>query len=268
MSTVTATGHRHGDMRDGPASLFAGVGFVPQRARGGAARTLLDRDGAVILTGYPPAPDSLTRSAADVLGTRLRELFPIRERAADCDDRVHLHNDSHNVVADVHGRTTRFRDPDEDYVLVQCVNQASCGAASVIADGYRFVDRLREAYPPLWEFLTTVDLDFYGSWGLQRGVPATPQLCRHVEYTRGGRRVVRANQGARPLPRDPRATNHEAMLDLFADLRASLAAGAPRVPLHDGEILLVDNYRCWHGRDPHESPRLVRVMTVKTTDAM
>ena len=47
-------------------------------------------------------------------------------------------------------------------------------------------------------FLTTVDVDFYGAWEPDRGVPTTPQLCRHVEWTRGGRRVVRANQGARP----------------------------------------------------------------------
>lgn len=60
----------------------------------------------------------------------------------------------------------------------------------------------------------------------------------------------------------------EAMLDLFADLRATLAAGAPRFTLHDGEILFTDNYRCWHGRDPHDTPRLVNIMTVRSTDAM
>lgn len=142
------------------------------------------------------------------------------------------------------------------------------GGSSLIADGYRVIDMLRDAHPELWEFLTTVDVDFYGVWPPQRGVPATPQVCRHVEWTRTGRRIVRANQGARPMPREPRAEHQEAMLDLFADLRATLATDAPRVTLRDGEILLVDNYRCWHGRDPHDTPRLVRIMTVRTTNAM
>lgn len=58
------------------------------------------------------------------------------------------------------------------------------------------------------------------------------------------------------------------MLDLFADLRATLAADAPRVKLRDGEILVLDNYRCWHGRDPHEGARVFNIMTVRTTGAM
>lgn len=58
------------------------------------------------------------------------------------------------------------------------------------------------------------------------------------------------------------------MLDLFADLRATLAASAPRVCLRAGEILVVDNYRCWHGRDAHDGRRLVYITTVKTVDAI
>ncbi|MGH3923993.1 MAG: TauD/TfdA family dioxygenase [Pseudonocardiaceae bacterium] len=92
--------------------------------------------------------------------------------------------------------------------------------------------------------------------------------CRHVKWTRDGQRVVRANQGARPTPRAPRTERQEAMLNLFADIRATLAASAPRVRVRDGEILLIDNYRCWHGRDPYDTPRHVRIMTVRTTDAL
>ncbi|MGH3755285.1 MAG: TauD/TfdA family dioxygenase [Pseudonocardiaceae bacterium] len=268
MSKITVDGTRVGDVREEFRLLVSGTAFQPERAGGTGARAVLERDGAVILSGLPPEPDSLVLAAAEVLGTRLRRLYPVRERGSDRDDRIHLHNDSHQVVVNVHGRPTQLRDPDEDYVLIQCVHQASRGGSSVVADGYRLVDRLRDAHPDLWEFLTTVDVDFYGGWGSQRGVPTTPQVCRHVEWTRGGRRVVRANQGARPMPRAPQAEHQEAMLDLFADIRATLAAGAPRLTVRDGEILLLDNYRCWHGRDPHDTPRLVRIMTVKTTGAM
>ncbi len=275
MSTITQNGTRLGEARAELELelLAAGAAVEPRRGRGEAARAFLERDGAVILQGLPPDPDSLVLAAAEVLGTRLSRVYPVRERGGEHGETIQLHNDSHHIVVDVHGRMTQLRDPDEDYVLLQVVRQAVTGGASLIVDGHRVVDGIRDAHPDLWDFLTTVDVDFYGAWESHRGVPTTPQVCRHVEWTRGGRRVVRANQGARPVWRgvavhEARARQQEAMLDLFADLRATLAAAAPRVTLYDGEILVTDNYRCWHGRDPHDAPRLVRIMTVRTTDAM
>lgn len=37
------------------------------------------------------------------------------------------------------------------------------------------------------------------------------------------------------------------------------AAGAPS-PLEEGEILFPDNYRCMHGRDPHEGDGLISIL--------
>jgi hypothetical protein len=47
-------------------------------------------------------------------------------------------------------------------------------------------------------FLTTVNVDFYGAWEPRPGRSHHPPAMSHVEWTCGGRRVVRANQGARP----------------------------------------------------------------------
>ncbi|MGH4007850.1 MAG: hypothetical protein ACRDTH_06765 [Pseudonocardiaceae bacterium] len=47
------------------------------------------------------------------------------------------------------------------------------------------------------------------------------------------------------------AEQQEAMLDLFADIRAAVASNAPRTVLEDGEILL-----------------MINIMTVRTTEAM
>ncbi len=250
------------------APLVAGVAFEPERARGSRARELLDRDGAVVVPGYAPEPDSLVRVAADLLGTRLQRVFPVRERRAEHSEQARLHNDSYNVVVNVHGRETQLRDPNEDYVLIQCAQRAEIGGDSLLADGYRMLDRLRAAEPELWNFLTRVDVDLYGSWGDQPAVPRTPYICRLHEYTRGGRRIARANQGAQPMPRDPHWPKHERLLDRFADIRATIEVSAPRFRLDDGDILFIDNYRCWHGRDAHETPRIVNVVTVKTVDAM
>jgi hypothetical protein len=64
-------------------SIVKGVDFVPQRVsrtETSAARRLLERDGAVILTGWPMEPDSVVNAATAVLGTRLRELEKVRPK--------------------------------------------------------------------------------------------------------------------------------------------------------------------------------------------
>ncbi|MFI7240630.1 hypothetical protein [Streptomyces qinglanensis] len=93
------------------------------------ARTLLDRDGAVLLTGRENTSDALFAAAAQVLGDRLRELYPHRVRTSREADPVHLHADSFDIVVDIAGVPRRRRDPDEDHVLVQCVRPAPAGAA-------------------------------------------------------------------------------------------------------------------------------------------
>jgi gamma-butyrobetaine dioxygenase len=203
-----------------------------------------------------------------VLGSRLRQLFPPRLRRAADAGPVPLHADSLDLVVDVGGVPVRHRDPDEDHVLIQCVRAPASGGESFVADAYRFTDECRTADPELWEFLTGADVDLYGAWAPElRGLPATPRVARHVEYTRTGRRIVRRTDGAAPLHRDPAAAHVRAMLDRFEKTVHALADGLPRFALAEGEILLLDNYRCWHGRDAHTGDRAVRILTLRTADA-
>ncbi|MGK5534179.1 TauD/TfdA family dioxygenase, partial [Streptomyces sp. URMC 129] len=248
-------------------------GTVPARTAvtattgAGDARALLARDGAVVLTGLAPDGDALAVAAALVLGTRLRQLFPPRLRHSRDGNAVHLHADSFDVVVDTGGTPVRRRDPDEDHVLVQCVEQAPSGGASFVVDAYRFVDGLADTDPELWEFLTTADVDLYGAWAGLRGLPATPRVGRHVEYTRTGRRIVRRTDGAVPLHRDPDEDRVRALLKRFEERVHALEPGLPRFALAPGEVLLLDNYRCWHGRDAHTGDRVVRILTLRTDDA-
>ncbi|WP_218952401.1 TauD/TfdA family dioxygenase [Amycolatopsis anabasis] len=233
----------------------------------GKARDLLAQDGAVILTGLDPSADALVVAAALIHGSRLRHLFPMRERRTHDGDPVHLHADSFDIVVDVGGRPVRRRDPDEDSVLIQCVTPPAFGGESFVADAYRFVDDTADTDPELWEFLTTIDVDLYGAWTGIRGLPATPRVARHVEYTRTGRRIVRRTDGAVPLHRDPATEHIHVMLDRYRHTVHDLERSLPRFRLEEGEILVLDNYRCWHGRDPHTGDRLVRILTLLTADA-
>ncbi|HEV7805762.1 MAG TPA: TauD/TfdA family dioxygenase [Solirubrobacteraceae bacterium] len=252
------------------APLLAGVAFLPQRVRHdemAQARELLDRDGAVILTGWPAEQDSAVLAAATILGTRLRWLEMVRSRCTEAGEELGLHTDGANVLIDVHDRPVRLRDPDVDYVLILCETPASEGGQSMIADGYRLVERLREDDPELYEFLTTVDVDFTSSLS-HNGVGVMPVVARMVEWTRGGRMVVRAATHAQPQPREPRWSAHARHLAAYADVLATLIVDAPRERLAPGEILVLDNYRCPHGVSAHEGHRRTHVLRCKSAEAL
>ncbi|GAA1533488.1 hypothetical protein GCM10009678_14760 [Actinomadura kijaniata] len=246
------------------------VGVVPARidaSEADRARERLVQDGAVILTGLETGADNLTVAAALVLGGRIRRLFPHRRRHSTDGGTVHLHADGFDVVVDVVGVPERRRHPDEDHVLVQCVRPADEGGESFVADAYRFTDHCAEADPELWAFLTGTDVDLYGAWAGLRGLPATPRVARHVEYTRTGRRIVRRTDGAVPLHRDPDEDHTRAMLERFEHAVRRLEPALPRVLLDEGDILVLDNHRCWHGRDAHTGDRVVEILTLLTCDA-
>ncbi|MFC9975718.1 TauD/TfdA family dioxygenase [Spirillospora sp. NPDC127200] len=246
------------------------IGIVPIRvpaAQAARAREPLAENGAVILTGLEPGADSLTVAAALVLGSRIRRLFPHRRRHSTDGRTVHLHADSFDIVIDAGGVRERRRHPDEDHVLVQCVRPADEGGESFIADAYRFADQCAAADPELWAFLTGTDVDLYGAWAGLRGLPATPRVARHVEYTRTGRRIVRRTDGAVPLHRDPDEDRTRAMLERFEHAVHRAEPVLPRFRLEEGDVLVLDNHRCWHGRDPHTGDRVVEILTLLTADA-
>ncbi|WP_416904470.1 TauD/TfdA family dioxygenase [Micromonospora echinospora] len=242
------------------------VAVVPDRlaARDPEARRLLDGKGAVVLTGLPAHPDSLAVAAATLFGAGLRELYPHRTRRSVDGAVVGLHGDSLDIVVDMAGLETRRRHPNEDYVLVMLVRQAPAGGESFALDAHAFTDSLPA---DLLAFLRDTDVDLYGRWAGIRGLPATPRVGRHIEYTRTGRRIHRRTEGVLPLHRDPDAEHVTATLARFDDEVRRAQTALPRFALAEGDILVLDNYRTWHGRDPHAGERLVHIQTLRTDDA-
>lgn len=253
----------------GPGSeeLLGRTGLRPERCADSQVAALVERDGAAILTGRSGDPRELVLAAADLLGTRLRTVFPVRHKTEQDAGPLALHSDGANVVVDVHGRAVRLRDPDEDYLFQLCQAPAPSGGDSVLVDGYRLLDRLRTGHPALHTFLTTADVDFFGPNRTARGVPPIPVIRRLVEHTRAGRLVVRASAGAEPAPQEPDAAAHSRMLRTYADVLTATAAAAPRFRLAAGEILVVDNYRMIHGRDGFRGQRSMCILTVRSSDA-
>ncbi len=250
-----------------PEDLLGQTGLLPERCTDSRAAELVERNGAAILTGRPGDPRDLVLAAADLLGVRLRTVFPVRHKTEEDAGPLPLHSDGANVVVDVHGRTVRLRDPDEDYLFQLCQAPAPSGGDSVLVDGYRLLERLRTGAPELHAFLTTADVDFFGPNVTARGVPPTPAVRRFVEHTRSGRLIVRASTGAAPAPQEPDAAAHGRMLRSYADVLTAAAAAAPRFRLEASEILVVDNYRVLHGRDAFRGRRSMCILTVLSSDA-
>lgn len=256
-----------GGLEDLAHDAHLDVQRVP-RADIAQARAVLARDGAVISTGWPVAQDSVVIAAATVLGTRLREVEQVRARTTHDGPDLEVHRDGAYVVVDVHGRPTRLRTPDPDYIQILCAGPARSGGQSYVADGYHLVEQLRQHLPELYAFLTTVDVDLTS--GAANNPPhRRPQVCRLIEWTRGGRMVVRTGQSAQPVPREPDAEQHQHWLDTYAGVLAALAAPSHRdTTLLAGELLFLDNYRCLHGVRAHAGARTVHVGRVSSQDAL
>lgn len=253
----------HSDME----GRVTGTGVQPRRARGREAREALARDGAVVLPDGGDGPDDLACAAAEMLGQQLRQLFAVRHRGATEGEPLDLHSDSFHVVQDVHGRPLIERDPDEDYLLMLLGRAPAMGGESLIVDAYRLVDRLREERPELHAFLVGTDVDTQGTWTDLPGVPPAPRIGRLVEYTRTGRRIVRLTSGTTPLLRSPGYEQAAGLLVELRDISIAAAATAPPVELQPRDVLVLDNYRCWHGRRSFRGARQLYVQTVRSEDA-
>ena len=268
MATTDTGGRRHGSTDPRLCEVLAPLGATPRRAGWSEARSVLDKDGAVIVPDSGDDPEELVVAAARLLGGRLREVFGLRAQHGTDAPALGLHSDGAHVVVDVHGSAVRLRHPDEDVLLMLCTAPAPEGGDSVLVDGYALLEVLRTARPALHAFLTRHDVDYFGGWAdPARGVPPTPLVRRLVEYTRGGRLAVRASDYAVPVPREPRWDEHAAFLDEYADVLATAHASVERFPLAAGDLLVLDNYRFLHGRDAYRGPRRLHVLTARTTDA-
>lgn len=268
----TTVGPRIGAVREHFAALTEPAGFVPERATDtDGARTALFRDGAVIIEGVSPTGDALVRVAADVLGERLRRVYPVRTKTAEQADPLPLHRDGVSVAFHTRAGVLQWRDPDEDIVLVMCIQPAARGGESVVLDAYRLVDRIADdpTLNELARMLRSVELDPYGrNPGLsERGAHDVPRAARLVEHTRTGRRIVTASAYTSPLPRDPERDEHERHLEQWADVLATATAHAPRFLLRGGEVLVMDNYRMLHGHDAFVGRRTMSVLNVLSADA-
>jgi hypothetical protein len=241
-----------------------GAGFEPRRCTDPAgAFTGWCRDGASILTIGRTAPEDLLAGATAVFGEQLGDARPLGQVDTNADRSVQgfdfarrvLLSDADNPLEVHHDGGSGFGDVYPDLLFLLCARPAADGGESVLVDGQYLVDAVSRdpAQHELARFLWSVPVEQCVPPGSEiSGVPVTVRSLRPVATrTAGGRVTVRYNETQRledGAPADPAAAR---LLVEWRELVISEAAAAPRFKLAPGELLCIDNYRVFHGREPY-----------------
>ena len=215
--------------------MLDAVGVVPVRAGDADARAVLQRDGAVVLAGCGDDPEPLVTAAAQLLGGRLRELFGIRPQGGVDSPALGLHSDGATVTVDVHGRATRLRDPDEDYLSCTAPRPRRPAGTRCSSTATRSSRQCGMHRPGLHAFLTRVDVDFFGAGSARpHSVPLTPLVRGHgrAHPTRPMGRPRRRLHAAGAARTSWDA--HLAQLEEYADVLATAQECAARFRLEAG----------------------------------
>ncbi len=241
-------------MKDGVAEA---VGLVPRRFDTVAdALPAIRVDGAAIVEYGRTGSAAAVEATREVLGEHLRGLRPPVGIITNPVTGEGPHPDAQrrNVLSDrsvelelhIDG-FMQFGTEYPDFIFLLCAQQAPQGGENFAVDGVRLVDRLAEdpENRALVDFLWQVDINQSTPSGVPHEAPV-------ANWTGGGRRTARRHWHQRLLEDRPAEAVHAALLEQWAACCREAARAAPRFRLAPGDLLCIDNYRVFHGREPYE----------------
>lgn len=226
--------------------LACSAGVMPERTTDPRrAFHLWSSDGAVILrTTRTDAPGMLT-GARDAFGPRILFCQPPASTATCLGGARE---------PGIEGCLS-FGDYYPDLVFLLGERQATAGGAAFLVDGQRLLHALASdpAQRPLIRFLWDVKLEQSRAEGGRPARTGTPVSSRRpvVSRTCGGRLTVRRHPHQHLFDDGSPRPENRRHLAAWARLTQHAARSAPRFQLHPGELLCLDNYRVFLGREPH-----------------
>jgi hypothetical protein len=244
------------DLTDRPALDAAAVSIVPRRTSDAAtAYYEYRRRGAVVVTTDPPASPP-AGADADLLqtlfGNRLHHVGDAVEvRAAGGRDRPDLDADGHTLRSFLHSDGYSLAEGAPDVLLLTCERASAIGGESFMVDIDLVVAGLRGGSVDdraLATLLVDRDVDQTDLSRPDLAVAPAPVGRRRVDGTVAWRR----SPDVRPLPDDPDAGSTARLLARWTALLDHLEEAALRFRLEPGDVLVSDNTRTFHGRDPYE----------------
>lgn len=225
--------------------------LVPRRTSDPAeAMRLVAEEGAAILTGMGTAAEDAESAAWTLFAGRARAVPPAAEvRAGGVIDRPVAGRVGPEERLGVHTDGFGYGDLYPDFLMLLCAQDSDVGGESFLVDGYAVLDALAatEQGRTLVERMESVPVDQTED-GMHRSV--SPLVGR----TPAGRRMVRRFpfQKARSDSAEP--VEDAALIEAWDRLCKAAAVAAPRFKLAPGEVVIADNYRVLHGREPYQDP--------------
>lgn len=221
------------------------AGLIPERTTDPRrAFHLWSSDGAVILSTARIDAAGMLAGAQDVFGPRI--LF-YRSSATVTTDTMPGHETCDGQVT--------FGHHYPDLVFLQYERQAAEGGESFVVDGQRLVYAIASdpTQRTLSRFLWDIKLeqsrpDGAGPAGTGRAAPSRRPVASR---TCAGRLTVRHHRHQRLLDDGAARPEDRRHLATWARLTGEAARTAPRFLLQPGDLLCLDNYRVFHGREPY-----------------
>ncbi|MGH3781127.1 MAG: TauD/TfdA family dioxygenase [Pseudonocardiaceae bacterium] len=239
------------------------TGVIPERTPDpGRAFHLWSSDGAAILTTNRTDPAGVLAGAREVFGPRLivcqspttvvadttqrRDgYFDPAIQTVNTDDALDLHIDGY----------TAFGNHYPDLVFLLCERQAAAGGESFIVDGQRLLGAIAgdPTQRALSRFLWDVTLEQSRPAGVGPAGTGAPVRSRRPVASRtcAGRLTVRRHQHQHLVDDAPSRPEDREHLAAWAQLTKEAARAAPRFMFQPGDLLCLDNYRVFHGREPY-----------------
>lgn len=228
------------------------------------AREELAQRGCVVFQHIGPE-DSATRDFALQLFDDRIIAVPDGARVLEGGEAERKRLDLSNLAGQpVHTDGFAYGDLYPDFILLGCVRSSEQGGESMLVDGYQLlenIDSLTEN-AALSERLRTVPIDMTED-GMQQSY--SPLVIQN----KGGRLMLRRTLEQKPCDNSSDAVGDQEMIDCWIGAIDEAAEEAPRFKLQPGEVLVVDNYRMFHGRDPYtDADRMLWRVWVWTKDAL
>ena len=224
----------------------------------------VERDGVAILVGCGPDGDDAVAAARSIFEDRVVAIpEPAEVRAGGVKDRTAATIDE-TMPLPPHTDGFAYGDHYPDYFLLSCAHASGVGGESFGVDGYRVLTELRtqEGGGELLERMSQIPID-------QTEPDMRGSLSPLIMQNDEGRLMLRRFPFQQPADDSVDADADAAMIDAWHTAVSAAGEAAPRFKVETGEVVVFDNYRMMHGRDPYtDAHRLMWRVWVWTTSAL